>query len=42
MEYVNIAVSAENPKYSCCKLLGNVEKDIDAMLHIALKEGTCE
>jgi hypothetical protein len=41
MEYVNIAVSTENPKHSYCKL-GNVEKDIDAILCIALEKGTCE
>ena len=41
MQHVDIAVSIENPKYSPTKL-GNVEKDIDAILNISLKEGTCE
>jgi hypothetical protein len=41
MEYVNIAVSTEDSKRSGSKL-GHVEKDIDAILRIALEEGTCE
>ena len=41
MQHVDIAVSIENPKYSPTKL-GNIEKDIDAILNVSLKEGTCE
>ena len=38
---MDIAVSIENPKYSPTKL-GNIEKDIDAILNVSFKEGTCE
>ena len=41
MQHVDIAVSIENPKYSPTKL-GKIEKDIDAILNVSLKEGTCE
>ena len=41
MQHVDIAVSIENPKYSSTKLR-NIEKDIDAILDVSLKEGTCE
>ena len=43
MQHVDIAVSIENPtrKNSPTKL-GNIEKDIDAILNVSLKEGTCE
>ena len=41
MQYVDMAVSTENPKYSPTKL-GNIEKDVDALLNVSLKEGTCE
>lgn len=42
MQHVDIAVSIENPKSPPTKL-GNLEKDIDAILNISLKERpTCE
>ena len=41
MQHVDIAISIENPKYSPTKL-GNIEKDIDAILNVSLKEGFCE
>ena len=41
MQHVDIAVSIENPKYSPTKV-GNIENDIDAILNVSLKEGTCE
>ena len=41
MQHVDIAVSIENSKYSATKL-GNIEKDIDAILNISLKDGICE
>ena len=41
MQHVDIALFIENPKYSSTKL-GNIEKDIDAILDVSLKEGTCE
>ena len=41
MQHVDIVVSIENPKYSPTKLR-NIEKDIDAILNVSLKEGTCE
>ncbi|KDR73808.1 hypothetical protein GALMADRAFT_142237, partial [Galerina marginata CBS 339.88] len=37
-QHVDIAVSTENPKYSPTKL-GNIEKDIDALLDVSFKEG---
>lgn len=41
MQHVGIAVSIESPKYSTTKL-GNVEKDIDAILNVSLNKGHCE
>ena len=41
MQDVDITVSIENPKYSPTKL-GNIEKDMDAIFNVSLKEGTCE
>ena len=41
MQHVDIAVSIENQKYSPTKV-GNIEKDIDAILNVSLKKGTCE
>ena len=39
MQHVDIAVSIENPKYT---KLGKIEKDVDTILNVSLKEGTCE
>ena len=41
MQHMDIAVSIENPKYLPTKL-GNIEKDIDAILNVSLKEEICE